>query len=103
MVTDMNIYQGDILKIEGIRFPVLVVSKDFLNSSGEIIGCPIYKAGPPGTLHVRLTTDEHEGFVHCEKLKHLDLNARGYSKKGEICLRDRIVISDTIQGLFEYM
>lgn len=34
--------QGDILKIEGIRHPVLVVSKDFFNTSGEIIGCPIY-------------------------------------------------------------
>ena len=35
------LHQGDILKIEKIKHPVLVVSKDFFNSSGEIIGCPI--------------------------------------------------------------
>ena len=98
-----DIYQGDILKIENISEPVLVVSKDFFNSSGEIIGCPIVKAGTPGLLHVRLSSGEHEGLVHCEKLKHLNLNARGYLKKGEISLADRIVISDTIQGLFEYI
>ena len=33
-----DIYQGDILKIENISYPVLVVSKDFFNRSGEIIG-----------------------------------------------------------------
>ena len=44
-----SLHQGDILKIEKIKHPVLVVSKDFFNTSGEIIGCPIIKnstAGP---------------------------------------------------------
>ena len=36
-----QLHQGDILKIDKIKHPVLVVSKDFFNSSGEIIGCPI--------------------------------------------------------------
>ena len=30
--------QGDILKIEHIKIPVLVVSKDFFNQTYEIIG-----------------------------------------------------------------
>ena len=34
-----KICQGDILKIEKIKLPVLVVSKDFFNQTGEIIGC----------------------------------------------------------------
>ena len=34
-------HQGDIIKVEKIKPPVLVVSKDFFNESGEIIGCPI--------------------------------------------------------------
>ena len=34
--------QGDILRVERIKHSVLVVSKDFFNLSGEIIGCPIY-------------------------------------------------------------
>ena len=37
------LHQGDILRIEKIKHPVLVVSKDFFNTSGEIIGCPIIK------------------------------------------------------------
>ena len=36
-----SLHQGDILKIEKTKHPVLVVSKDFFNTSGEIIGCPI--------------------------------------------------------------
>lgn len=32
-----QLYQGDILKIDKIKHPVLVVSKDFFNTSGEII------------------------------------------------------------------
>ena len=98
-----DIYQGDILKIENMSYPVLVVSKDFFNRSGEIIGCPILKTGKQGSLHLRLSTAGHEGFVQCEQLKLFDLNARGYSKKGEISLIDRITVSDTIQGLFEYL
>lgn len=39
-----QLHQGDVLKIEKIKHPVLVVSKDFFNSSGEIIGCPIIKS-----------------------------------------------------------
>ena len=33
-----SLHQGDILKVEKIKHPVLVVSKDFFNTSGEIIG-----------------------------------------------------------------
>ena len=44
--------QGDILKIEKINHLVLVASKDFFNTSGEIIGCPIIKHSNPGPLHI---------------------------------------------------
>ncbi len=46
-----NIHQGDILKIEKIKHPILVVSKDFFNTSGEIIGCPIIRNSTVGSLH----------------------------------------------------
>ena len=49
MVVDY-LHQGDILKIEKIKHPVLVVSKDFFNSSGEIIGCPIISDSNPGHI-----------------------------------------------------
>ena len=40
-----ELHQGDILKIEHIKKPVLVVSKDFFNQTHEIIGCPIFEKG----------------------------------------------------------
>jgi len=33
-----EICQGDLLKVERINMPVVVVSKNFFNQSGEIIG-----------------------------------------------------------------
>lgn len=48
----MDIHQGDILKIEKIKHPVLVVSKDFFNNSGAIIGCPIIENSTIGPLHI---------------------------------------------------
>ena len=47
-----SLHQGDILKVEKIKHPVLVVSKDFFNTSGEIIGCPIIKNSTAGPLHM---------------------------------------------------
>ena len=46
-----HLHQGDILKIEKIKHPVLVVSKDFFNTSGEIIGCPIIRNFMQGPMH----------------------------------------------------
>lgn len=33
-----TLHQGDIVKIERVKSPVLVTSKDFFNQTGEIIG-----------------------------------------------------------------
>lgn len=38
-----DIHQGDILKIERVKFPVLVVSKDFFNQSGELLAVQFMK------------------------------------------------------------
>ncbi len=45
-----HLHQGDILKVEKIKHPVLVASKDFFNTSGEIIGCPIITNAMYGCL-----------------------------------------------------
>lgn len=34
-----GVHQGDVLKVDKIKLPVLVVSKDFFNQTGEIIAC----------------------------------------------------------------
>lgn len=97
------LHQGDILLIEKIKHPVLVVSKDFFNTSGEIIGCPIIRNSMPGPLHIWMTTEENEGFIQCEKLVLLDLSVRGYKKVDRLPISEMINISDAIQGIFEYI
>ena len=98
-----GINQGDVLRIEKINMPVLVVSKDFFNQTGEIIGCPIYKSGEPGALHIRIETEKVSGYVQCEKLALLDMNIRGYSKLGRIHMPDIIDIADAVQSIFDYV
>ena len=97
------INQGDILKIEGIKLPVMVVSKDFFNQSQEIIGCPVYKDGKTSALHIRIMNDKNAGIVHCEKMALLDLRVRGYSKSGRVNMSEIIDVTDAIQGIFDYV
>ncbi len=98
-----QLHQGDIIKLEKIEHPVLVVSKDFFNSSGEIIGCPIFINSNEGPLHILISTDEITGCVQCEKLALLDLKVRGYKKIDTLSISVMINIVDAIQGIFEYV
>lgn len=98
-----HLYQGDILKIEKIKHPVLVVSKNFFNTSDEIIGCPIINNSEPGPLHIWMSTENTEGYIHCEKLTLLDLSIRGYRKTDRLPISEMINVSDAIQSIFEYI
>ena len=95
--------QGDVLKVEHVKHPVLVISKDFFNTSGQIIGCPILEQSIEGPLHIFVRTDEVEGYVQCEKLALLDLKVRGHKVVDSISLSDRMNIADAVQGIFEYI
>ena len=95
--------QGDVLKIEKIKHPVLVVSKDFFNTSGEIIGCPIINNSMPGPLHIWMSTQNTEGYIQCEKLALLDLSIRGHEKIDRLPIYEMMNVSDAIQGIFEYV
>ena len=97
------LHQGDILKIEKIKHPVLVVSKDFFNTSGEIIGCPIIRDSIPGPLHIWMATEENQGYIQCEKLALLDLSVRRYKKVDRLSISQLMNIADAIQGIFEYI
>lgn len=98
-----HLHQGDILKVEKIKHPVLIVSKDFFNTSGEIIGCPIIKNSMPCPLHIWMSTEKNEGYIQCEKLALLDLSIRGYKIVDRLPLPEMINISDAIQSIFEYI
>ena len=97
------LHQGDILKVEKIKHPVLVTSKDFFNTSGEIIGCPIVGDSVPGPLHIWMSTEQTEGYIQCEKLALLDLAVRGHKKVDRLPISEMINVSDAIQGIFEYI
>ena len=98
-----HLCQGDIIKVEKIKQPVLVASKDFFNESGEIIGCPIFEHSAEGPLHIWVATEGITGYVQCEKLALLDLTVRGYKKIGRLFISDIMNITDAIQGIFEYI
>ena len=98
-----DLHQGDILKIEKINHLVLVASKDFFNTSGEIIGCPIIENSNPRPLHLCMSTENTEGSIHCEKLALLDLSIRGYKKTDRLPISEMMNVSDAIQGIFEYI
>ena len=98
-----QLQQGDILKIEKIKHPVLVTSKDFFNTSGAIIGCPIIINSNPGPLHIWTSTENVEGYINCEKLALLDLTVRGHKKIDSLPISEMMNVSDAIQGIFEYV
>ena len=98
-----HLQQGEILKIEKIKHPVLVASKDFFNTSGAIIGCPIISDSLSGPLHIWISTKNTEGYVQCEKIALLDLSIRGYKKVDRLPISEMMNVSDAIQGIFEYI
>lgn len=99
----LEVRQGDILKIEHIKHSVLVLSKDFFNEFGEIIGCPIFENGTEGPLHIPIHTADVHGYAQCEKLTLLDLRTRGYKKIGSLSMYERMDIVDAVQGIFDYI
>ncbi|MCD7954751.1 MAG: type II toxin-antitoxin system PemK/MazF family toxin [Lachnospiraceae bacterium] len=96
------ISQGDILKVEHLSFPVLVVSRDFFNQSEQIIACPIQRNAAADPLHIPVTWNDMQGIVLCEQLKILDLRVRGYKKTGELKIDSIMDITDAIQSIFDY-
>ena len=98
----MAVEQGDLLRIEKIPQPVIVVSNYFFNQSGMAIVCPIVKNAMPGPLHIQLKDSPVEGYVLCEQVRYIDLTARRYSKLTATHYFDIMDISDAVMGMFEY-
>ncbi|MDD4370187.1 MAG: type II toxin-antitoxin system PemK/MazF family toxin [Anaerostipes sp.] len=97
-----EICQGDILSVERIHTPVLVVSKMFFNKTEQIIACPILGEASEDPLHITIYTKEMKGVVLCEQMKLLDLRARGYKKSSELQINEIMNIADAIQSIFDY-
>ena len=96
------IEQGDLLKIEDIKHPVIVVSNNYFNQSGMVIVCPIVKTSVPGPLHIPLKDSAAQGIVLCEQVRYLDLSSRRWSKLTQTHYFDIMDISDAVVSMFEY-
>ena len=94
--------QGDLLKVSGISFPVIVVSNDLFNSTGKAVVCPIVNNVAAGPLHIELTDAPVEGYVLCEQVRYLDLSSRRFSKLSNTRYFDIMNISDAVMGIFDY-
>ena len=100
--TMFAVEQGDILLVEGVVTPVLVVSKNFFNRTEQVIACPIRKKARPDPLHIEVCADDFRGIVLCEQMKLLDLHARGYKKISSLPAAAIMDVIDAVQGIFDY-
>ena len=99
----MKAEQGDVLKVESIQYPILVVSKNFFNESGLVMACPILPNAVRGPLRIWCGQIRKPGFVYCEQVRAVDLNARRFAKIDEVPYDEMIDIVDAIQGIFDYV
>lgn len=99
----MNVIaQGDILLVERINTPILVVSKTYFNQTEQIIACPVLNNASEDPLHIPIIARDVQGVVLCEQMKLLDLRVRGYKKLTELKIDDIMNITDAIQSIFDY-
>lgn len=96
------IAQGDILSVERLNIPILVVSKAYFNRTEQIIACPVLKNASEDPLHIPVIATDMQGIVLCEQMKLLDLRVRGYKKLTELKIEDVMNIADAIQSIFDY-
>ena len=94
--------QGDLLKIDGIQQPVIVVSNNVFNQSGKAIVCPIVQSAQEGPLHIKLKDSSVQGVVLCEQVRYLDLAARRFHNLTATHYFDIMDISDAVVSMIEY-
>ena len=94
--------QGDLLRVGGIKWPVIVVSNNFFNTSGKVVACPILQNAVEGPLHIPLKNCPVEGYVLCEQMRYIDLKARRWSRLSATHYFDIMDISDAVMGIFDW-
>lgn len=97
-----NVEQGDLIKIESFKNPVIVVSNHFFNQSGMALVCPVMKKAVEGPLHIPLRESPVEGYVLCEQVRYVDLTQRRYSRLSTMHYCDMMDISDAVMSMFDY-
>lgn len=96
-----SVEQGDLLRIDSFKNPVMVVSNNFFNQSGMALVCPVMKNAMEGPLHIHIKESPVEGYVLCEQVRYVDLTARRYSKLNTTHYYDIMDISDAVMSMFD--
>jgi mRNA-degrading endonuclease toxin of MazEF toxin-antitoxin module len=95
--------QGDIVTVRGIKHPMLVVSKDSYNKTGNMLVCPIVKEEPDILLKVYFETPQILGYVCCDSIRQLCWEDRGCSNKGSIPIAKLLYVLDMISSIFDFI
>ena len=94
--------QGDLLKINGVADPAIVVSNNPFNRLGKVMVCPIRKDVQENPLHIEINAGQVEGYVLCEQVKYIDLSSRSATKISSANYFDILNISDAVMGIFDF-
>lgn len=92
--------QGEIIRVEGIEWPCVVVSKNQYNKSDHVIVCPITKQ-KDATLGYKVSVGNISGFVQCDNLRMFDLTKRHVLSKDRVSMFDMIQILSRVNALFD--
>jgi len=91
--------QGDVLRIHGFKMPVVVVSNDYFNRTGNAIVCPVVQKAEEGPLHFDLETEQVKGRILCEQVHYVNLSNRYYSRLAGLEYFSMMDVSDAIMCL----
>lgn len=102
-----RIRQGDVLRVSGIKDPILVVSNESFNQMREVLACPLLSGIDKNAIHpqvlIRSNQQEISALVACEDPRHLDLKSRRYTRIGSIDYFQMMDVADILIGMIEYI
>ena len=91
--------QGDIIKVEGIKLNMLVISRDIINENEVCIVVPLSSNFIESVTHIKNSFSEE--LLITEQLRYIDLTTRYYKKLGNLSLEEMQNVVDVVQGLFD--
>ena len=100
----MEFFQGDIIKISGLKDKYVILSKNaFIKATGVFHVCPVLEGYPEGPVHVSIEGKKgYRGTAICEQIKLIDPSVRGCFGVDSLSYKDIMNTSDVLQGIFEY-
>lgn len=91
--------QGDIIKVEGIKLNMLVISRDIINENEVCIVVPLSSNFSESVTHIKNSFSKE--LLVTEQVRYIDLTSRYYKKLGNLSLEEMQNVVDVVQGLFD--